>query len=254
MKKEVLIIAGIVVILYLFSKKKKNNMPEETINENKEELTDVLLFNKMMKDAGIKNRFARWAIMCIIGKESGFKPIIERCYNNTSAFRIKKIFVSRLSGKNDAFIDQLKKDCKAFFNYVYGYAGNKLGNLPGTDDGYNYRGRGLNQLTGRGNYEHFGDKLGLDLINNPELVNVSPNYFAIAILFFIETANSNAGKSTLKNRLGISSINDFTDIDGAIHFFANANAGIGYSWNANNVLNAVIQANKNKTKYKLLSL
>ena len=253
MKKEVLITAGIFVILYLFSKKKKNDMPDETIV--KQELKDALLFNKMMKDAGINNRFARWGIMAIIGKESGFEPVVEKCYNNTSAVRIKNlIFPTRLGGKTDSFVDQLKKDCKAFFNYVYGYQGNDLGNIPGTDDGYIFRGRGLNQLTGRGNYDHFGKKLGLDLVNNPELVNVAPNYFAITLLFFLETANSQAGKSTLKNRLGISSINDFKDIDGAIRFFANANAGIGKSWNSNVVNMAVTAANKNKNKYKLLSL
>ena len=211
MKKEVLIIAGLVVLLYLFSKKKKNNMPEETIV--KQELKDALLFNKMMKDAGINNRFARWGIMAIIGKESGFEPVVEKCYNNTSAVRIKNlIFPTRLGGKTDAFVDQLKKDCKAFFNYVYGYQGNDLGNIPGTDDGYIFRGRGLNQLTGRGNYDHFGKKLGLDLVNNPELVNVAPNYFAITLLFFLETANSQAGKSTLKNRLNISSITSSSNI------------------------------------------
>lgn len=49
------------------------------------------------------------------------------------------------------------------------YEGRKdLGNAQ-AGDGYKYRGRGIFQLTGRANYKAMGDKLNLDLINNPEL-------------------------------------------------------------------------------------
>jgi len=49
------------------------------------------------------------------------------------------------------------------------YEGRKdLGNVkPG--DGRRYKGRGIFQLTGRANYKTYGDKLGVDLENNPEL-------------------------------------------------------------------------------------
>ena len=38
-------------------------------------------------------------------------------------------------------------------------------------DGALYKGRGFVQLTGKFNYEKFGQQLGLDLINNPDLAN-----------------------------------------------------------------------------------
>lgn len=49
------------------------------------------------------------------------------------------------------------------------YEGRKsLGNTqPG--DGPRYKGRGFIQLTGRANYTHYGNKLGVDLVGQPEL-------------------------------------------------------------------------------------
>ncbi|MDQ3995421.1 MAG: hypothetical protein M3303_00200, partial [Gemmatimonadota bacterium] len=46
--------------------------------------------------------------------------------------------------------------------------GNILGNR-GPEDGFRYRGRSPVMLTGRAHYVDYGRKLGVDLVNNPEL-------------------------------------------------------------------------------------
>jgi putative chitinase len=48
--------------------------------------------------------------------------------------------------------------------------GSRMGNHPGTDDGWNFRGQGLSQLTGRSNYAQLAKTTGLDLVNHPEFL------------------------------------------------------------------------------------
>lgn len=64
--------------------------------------------------------------------------------------------------------------------------GGRMGNRPGTDDGWNFRGRGPAQTTGRSAYAHLGDLLGLDLVDHPELVNTREHFFEVGIVDFVK--------------------------------------------------------------------
>lgn len=47
----------------------------------------------------------------------------------------------------------------------------RMSNIIDSNDGWNFRGRGLTQTTGREGYQNLAAKTGLDLTNHPELVN-----------------------------------------------------------------------------------
>jgi len=71
---------------------------------------------------------------------------------------------------------------QAIANAVYN---GRMGNHTGTDDGWNFRGRGLSQTTGREGYEKLGAKIGLDLIVSPEIVNEPAHALECGVADFI---------------------------------------------------------------------
>jgi putative chitinase len=64
--------------------------------------------------------------------------------------------------------------------------GGRMGNAPPpSDDGWNYRGRGFPQTTGKDEYERLGAKVGLDLVSNPDLVNDPDHALECGVANFI---------------------------------------------------------------------
>lgn len=71
------------------------------------------------------------------------------------------------------------------------YEGRKdLGNTePG--DGKRFKGRGPIQLTGRANYRHYGQKIGIDLENHPEIAAVPSIGLLTSCLYWFEKGLNN---------------------------------------------------------------
>jgi putative chitinase len=61
----------------------------------------------------------------------------------------------------------------------------RMGNRIGSDDGWNYRGRGGPQTTGEQGYAKLAAKTGLDLLGNPDLENDPHNFLECMVADFI---------------------------------------------------------------------
>lgn len=162
---------------------------------------------KEMEDMGIHNPYAQIGILSVIGKESGFESVIENGYCRTSDARIVEVF-----GNRGTKCMSLKCNNEKFFDCVYGKnSGVRLGNTePG--DGWKYVGRGLNGITGKGNYRRIGDMIGVDLVGNPELLEDPEVSVKAAIAYFTKGKDSE-------------SLPNFKNEGDAINYFADLNAG-----------------------------
>jgi len=244
--------AGIAALNWLF--KKPANAMEENINENfsgigggvgvsREAQENLKILNTELKNAGFSSKIVRLAIMATIGKESNAIPKFENGYSRTSNARIRSIF-SRTQNLSDSQLNYIKADDVRFFNFVYD---NKLGN--GTGEGYKYRGSGYNQLTGKKNYSDRSAAAGVNLVLFPALNNNPSIAAKTAIDFFKNCINSTTGKSTLKNRCGVTNVNDIPTLELAVRYFCNCNTGIGSAWNGAKVNNAFNKAWPYTIKY-----
>lgn len=84
---------------------------------------------------------------------------------NYSAARLLQVFPTHFT-HNDAIA--LQHQPRLIADQAYG---GRMGNAPRpSDDGWNFRGQGLSQVTGKNGYIALAKKTDLDLINHPELI------------------------------------------------------------------------------------
>lgn len=141
-----------------------------------------------------EKRAACFLATCAI--ESGnFTKLVENM--NYSAKRLSEVWPKRFKGedgKPNNLALKIANNPEAIANVVYA---NRMGNGPGeTGDGWRFRGRGYIHLTGKDNYKRYGEYLGLDLVNNPELAEKEDIAAEIAAEFWYR-ANLNEAADVL---------------------------------------------------------
>ena len=135
---------------------------------------NLKLFDDELIKQGMTNPILRQAALAKAMTESAgynFKEDID--YHKSTPDRMRIIFKSRLGNRNkisDEYITNLKNDPEKMIEFLYGpNSGTGLGNdQPG--DAVKYRGRGFVGITGKANYKAVGDKIGVDLLKHPELL------------------------------------------------------------------------------------
>lgn len=121
------------------------------------------------------------------GHESGqFGTLKESLYYKTAA-RLMKVWPKRFP--TEAVATPYLMNEKKLGNFVY--AGRNGNGDANSDDGYNYRGRGIIQITGRTNYSDAGKALGVDLISHPEYLE-QPTYAALSAAWYWKSRGLNA--------------------------------------------------------------
>lgn len=92
---------------------------------------------------------------------------VEGLLSNFGRHRISRLQAAQLGRTATQPANQ-----KAIALQLYGgaFGWNELGNLPGTDDGWELRGHGLIQLTGRYNFKRFGDIIGRTVEELPAIL------------------------------------------------------------------------------------
>ena len=104
---------------------------------------------------------------------------------NYSAQRLTQVWPSRFS--NISMAEPYANNPEKLADFVY--AG-RMGNLQ-DGDGWKFHGRGLIQLTGRENYANCGSGVGVDLIDNPDLL-LTPKYAVLSAGWYWNKKGLNA--------------------------------------------------------------
>ncbi|RVJ14563.1 protease [Sinorhizobium medicae] len=152
----------------------------------KEFVDAIIAAEPELKDAGITTRLRMAHFLAQVMTETGGLRRIDENMNY-SAQTLLRVFSRKIISEPKA--REIAGNPQAIANWVYGA---RLGNLGrNTNDGWNYRGSGFMQLTGRTNFRMRGRDIGLPLEDSPELARKAPEGLSVAIAYW-KARNINA--------------------------------------------------------------
>jgi putative chitinase len=126
-------------------------------------------------------------------KETGGLTRLDENLHYTTIKRLRQMF-SRFKPLSDAEVKTYLKAPERLANFVY--SGRNGNGDVASGDGWTYRGSGLIQLTGRGNYEAAAKETGLDLEGNPDLARSEDSCVAVAVAFWTVRKINNVVKDS----------------------------------------------------------
>lgn len=109
---------------------------------------------------------------------AGFTRLDENLYY-THGDVLRRTWPTRF--KTDAAVNACLRNPRNLANTVYN---GRLGNAATGDDGWNYRGSGCLQTTGKGNFDEVEHVTGLPVVNNPELLRSMPGALQAAAIYW----------------------------------------------------------------------
>lgn len=167
----------------------------------------AMLLNRYAKSFGIDTKEKMQHFLTQTGHETGgFTKLAREESMYFTPNRLVEVWPNRFSqtDPNKLDPDDYARSTEKLANYVYG--GRNGNTEPG--DGYEYRGRGLIQITGKTKYEDFGEYYStnfdssVDLLKNPSLVGTNDNIAVLSALWYFQ-----------KNILDVININANTTVD-----------------------------------------
>jgi putative chitinase len=118
-------------------------------------------------------------VMAQISHECGAGDEVVENLNYTAG-RMMQVWPSRFPTMASA--QAFAGNPRALANKVYN---GRMGNAAGSDDGWNFRGRGAAQTTGREGYARLAKATGLDLVSHPDLVNDPQHFLECGVADFV---------------------------------------------------------------------
>jgi putative chitinase len=145
------------------------------------------LFSEILPKSGIDTRLRIAAFVSQCAHESAeFTHLSENL--NYSAQDLLDTWPSRFTASSAPLF---ARKPESIANHVYS---NRNGNGPeSSGDGWNYRGRGIIQITGRANYRTIGDAINIDIEGLPHLAELPEVAIKVACAYFqINSLNRHA--------------------------------------------------------------